>query len=169
MGKLVRSKRWLHFLEEYVETCIGDLFDIFLKLLYLIDYLFIHPCFASFSLLVEVNSRILKGHPPSIATQCYDQHEACHYSLTNVLNQCHFFVPSISFFRMYMNGACDGGSLQKIVNTRPTSFQRKMSYMPKILLKTKMSQKGAQMQKCGNYKCKRWAQWRTRGRWRACN
>ena len=69
----MRSKRQLHFLEKYSDTHIGNLFDTFLKFLYLINYPFIYPCFASFSLLVEVNLWVLKGYPPSIATQCYDR------------------------------------------------------------------------------------------------
>ena len=42
------------YLGKSPDTNIGNLFDTFLKLLYLINYPFIHPCFASFSLLVEV-------------------------------------------------------------------------------------------------------------------
>ena len=68
MGKLVRLKKELHFLEQSPDTRIANLFDTFLKLLYLINSPFIHPCFASFSLLVEVIIRVLKGYPPSIAT-----------------------------------------------------------------------------------------------------
>jgi len=43
----------LHFLEKSTNTHIGNLFDTFLKLLYLTKYPFIHPSFASFSLLVK--------------------------------------------------------------------------------------------------------------------
>ena len=58
----MRLKMYLHFLEKYSNTHIGNLFDAFLELLYLNNYPFIYPCFASFSLLVEVNLRVLKGY-----------------------------------------------------------------------------------------------------------
>ena len=68
MGKLVRSIRQLHFLEKSPDARIGNLFDSILKLLYLINYPFAHPCFARFSLFVKIILRVLKGYPPSIAT-----------------------------------------------------------------------------------------------------
>ena len=53
----------------------GYLFDTFLKLLYLINYPFIHPCFARSYRLVEVHLRGLKGDPPSISTSSYVEFE----------------------------------------------------------------------------------------------
>jgi hypothetical protein len=70
MGKLARSKRSLHFKEKSPDTRIGKLFETFLKLLYLINYPFIHPCFTKLSF--KVNLWVLKGYPPSIATECYE-------------------------------------------------------------------------------------------------
>ena len=46
-------------MEKYSITHIEN-FDTFFKLLYLINYPITHPCFASFSLFVEVN---LRGNP----------------------------------------------------------------------------------------------------------
>jgi hypothetical protein len=37
-----------------------------------LNFWFIHPCFASFPLLVEVTLQVLEGNPASIATWCYD-------------------------------------------------------------------------------------------------
>ena len=61
MGKVGGSKRSLRYPEEPSETGIGNLFDTFLKLLFLIDCPFIYPCFANFSLLVEVILWVPKG------------------------------------------------------------------------------------------------------------
>ena len=62
MEKSGRSERWLHFLEKYPDTRIENLFDTFLKLLFfIINSPFIHICFASFSLLVEVILWVLKN------------------------------------------------------------------------------------------------------------
>ena len=65
MEKLVRSKK-------VVALCWESLpihaLETALKLLYLINYPFIHPLFASFSLLVEVILWVFEGYPASIAT-----------------------------------------------------------------------------------------------------
>jgi hypothetical protein len=61
MGKLVRSKKLLHLLEKSLDTRINNLVDTFLKLLYLIDYPCIHPCFASFPFLLRLICGYSKG------------------------------------------------------------------------------------------------------------
>ena len=79
MGKLMRSKRQLHFLEKSPNIRIGNLFDAFLKLLYLMNYPFIHPGFISLSLedivcclFVQNWIRVLDENVKSIIQQSLD-------------------------------------------------------------------------------------------------
>ena len=61
MGKVGGVKKVVVPFGEVFQNFIGNLFDTFLKLLFLINSPSIHPCLASFSLLIGVILWILKG------------------------------------------------------------------------------------------------------------